>query len=131
MEISQARRRVSPEEFLTFEESSFVSHEYLDGAIYEMAAETNKHNMITGNLSANLHSNLRGKKFKTFNSDTKLRLRLGNQIRFYYPDVSVTCQQNPPDDSFQDSPTLVVEVLSKSTRRTDMEEKKDAYLKLS
>jgi Uma2 family endonuclease len=49
-------------------------------------------------------------------------------MRFYYPDVSVVCDPNSPDDSFQDQPALVAEVLSRSTRRTDEGEKKDAYL---
>ena len=40
----------------------------------------------------------------------------------------VVCHPNPDHDSFQDQPTVIVEVLSDSTRRTDEEEKKDAYL---
>ena len=32
------------------------------------------------------------------------------------------------EDSFQDEPVVIVEVLSPSTRRVDLTEKKDAYL---
>ena len=49
-------------------------------------------------------------------------------MRFYYPDVSVTCRPNPPSDSYQDEPAVLVEVLSRRTRRVDEGEKKDAYL---
>jgi len=49
-------------------------------------------------------------------------------VRFYYPDVSVVCRSNPPEDSFQDDPAVIFEVVSKGTRRTDEGEKKDAYL---
>lgn len=49
-------------------------------------------------------------------------------MRFYYPDASVICRPNPPTDSFQDQPTVIVEVLSRTTRRIDDGEKKDAYL---
>jgi Uma2 family endonuclease len=49
-------------------------------------------------------------------------------VRFYYPDVSVICRPNPQEDSFQDEPVVVVEVLSRETRRTDEGEKKDTYL---
>ena len=59
---------------------------------------------------------------------TKVRIQLPSQIRFYYPDVSVICRSNPPNDSFQDEPVLVVEVLSRKTRRIEEGEKKDAYL---
>ncbi|MBX9694813.1 MAG: Uma2 family endonuclease, partial [Cyanobacteria bacterium] len=64
-----------------------------------------------------------------FNSDTKVRIRLlPGQIRFYYPDVSVICHQNSQDEHFQDEPVIVIEVLSKGSRRIDQGEKKDAYL---
>jgi Uma2 family endonuclease len=53
---------------------------------------------------------------------------MGSDVRFYYPDVSVVCLQNSQRDVFQDEPTIVVEVLSQSTRRIDEGEKKDAYL---
>ena len=65
---------------------------------------------------------------ESFNSDTKIRIRLPGHTRFYYPDASVICRSNPPNEAFQDAPTVVVEVLSDSTRRLDLGEKKDAYL---
>ncbi|MGH2548696.1 MAG: Uma2 family endonuclease, partial [Thermomicrobiales bacterium] len=37
---------------------------------------------------------------------------------------------NPQSDSFQDEPAVLFEVLSKSTRRIDTGEKKDAYLSI-
>src|SRR5205814_5197897 len=49
-------------------------------------------------------------------------------VRFYYPDASVICRPNPQADSFQDEAAVLVEVVSKRTRRTDEGEKKDAYL---
>src|SRR5262249_48858178 len=55
-------------------------------------------------------------------------IRLPTQVRFYYPDVSVICRPNPQDDSYQDEPALIAEVLSRATRRLDEGEKKDAYL---
>src|SRR5262249_6361738 len=64
-----------------------------------------------------------------YNSDTKIRVHLPGQVRFYYPDTSVICRPNPPSDSFQDEPVVLFEVLSRKTRRIDEGgEKKDAYL---
>jgi Uma2 family endonuclease len=57
----------------------------------------------------------------------KIRIRLPWQVRFYYPDLSVICRSNPQDDSFQDEPTVIVEVMSEDTRRIDEGEKRDAY----
>lgn len=119
---------ISIERYLASELSSPVKHEYIAGTVYAMAGGRNIHNTIAGNVFAALHSRLRGTKCQPFNSDTKVRVKLPDHVRFYYPDVQVTCQPNPPDDSYQDSPSLIVEVLSESTRRVDEGEKKDAYL---
>jgi len=43
----------------------------------------------------------------------------------------VVCHPNRAGDHFQDHPGVVVEVLSDSTRRTDLGEKRDAYLRIS
>ena len=40
----------------------------------------------------------------------------------------MVCKSNPPTDSFQDEPVVIIEVLSNGTRRIDTAEKKDAYL---
>jgi Uma2 family endonuclease len=93
-----------------------------------MAWARNAHNVIAGNTFAALHTRLRGKRCRPFNSDTKIRIRLPRQTRFYYPDVSVTSRPNPQSDSYQDEPAALFEVLSRDTRRTDEGEKKDVYM---
>lgn len=93
-----------------------------------MAGARNLHNLIASNVLGALYGRLRGRPCRPFNSDTKIRIRLPGQVRFYYPDKSVVCRPNPPTDSFQDEPTVIVEVRWRKTRRTDEGEKKDAYL---
>ena len=111
---------------------SAVKHEYLDGVIYAMSGGRNRHNLIASNALIALGGRLRGPGgCRAFNSDTKIRIRLPGHTRFYYPDASVVCRQNPPDDLYQDTPTLLLEVLSESTRRLDLEEKKEAYLSIA
>ena len=121
-------RQVSVEDYLVGELESQVKHEYLGGYVYAMAGASNAHNRIASNVLGALHNRLRGKPCEPFNSDTKMRVKLPTHVRFYYPDVSVVCESNPPYDSFQDRPAVIVEVLSKKTRRTDQGEKKEAYL---
>ena len=70
---------------------------------------------------------LRSRACRPFNSDTKIRVQLPFQVRFYYPDASVTCRPNPQRDAFQDEPIVVVEVVSADTRRIDEGEKWLAY----
>jgi Uma2 family endonuclease len=119
---------ISVEDYLAGELVSPIKHEYLGGFVYAMAGARNVHNIIAVNVVSTLHARLRGKPCRPFNSDTKIRIRLPAQVRFYYPDGSVSCRPNPQDDSFQDDPAVLVEVLSQKTRRIDEGEKKDAYL---
>jgi Uma2 family endonuclease len=120
--------QVSVTDYLADELSGRVKHEYVGGAVYMMSGARNAHNIIAGNVFLSLGLRLKGRPFRPFNSDTKIRIRLPTQIRFYYPDVSVIGRQNGPMESFQDEPVVVVEVLSRSTRRIDDGEKKEAYL---
>lgn len=128
MTAAKKLQHVSVEEYLAGELTSPVKHEYLGGIVYAMAGARNVHNIVATNILGTLHGRLRGKKCRPFNSDTKIRVRLSTHLRFYYPDCSVICRPNSQDDSFQDDPAVIFEVISQSTRRIDTGEKKDAYL---
>ena len=119
---------LSVEDYLAGEEQAETKHEYLGGVVYAMAGAKNRHNRIATNATGGLHGQLRGKPCDAFNSDTKVRIRLPMHTRFYYPDAMVVCDPNPEDDTYQDHPVIVIEVVSASTRRTDSTEKLDAYL---
>lgn len=119
---------ITIEDYLAGEEVSEVKHEYLAGTVHAMAGATIRHNNIAGNSFAFLHGQLRGKSCQPYNSDTKVRIELPDHTRFYYPDAMVVCLTNPENDHFQDRPVVIIEVLSESTRRADLGEKRDAYL---
>lgn len=119
---------ISIADYLAGEELGDVKHEYLGGSVHAMAGGSNQHNAIAVNAVGFLLSRLRGKSCRPYNSDTKVRIEYPDHTRFYYPDAMVVCHPNPATDHFQDQPVVVVEVLSDSTRRTDLGEKRDAYL---
>ena len=121
---------VSEQDYLAGELGSPVRHEYLGGYIHAMAGSSNRHSIIEANFMISLGTKLNGQPCRPFSSNAKIRITLPNQIRFYYPDVSVICRQNPQTDSFQESPVVIVEILSHSTRRTDTGEKLRDYLTL-
>lgn len=118
---------ISIADYLAGEEISGVKHEYLGGTVHAMAGATNQHNTIALNSLASLLGQLRGKPCQPFNSDTKIRIEYPDHTRFYYPDAMVVCQPNSASDHFQDQPVVIIEVLSDSTRRADLVEKRDAY----
>ena len=128
MSAAEKLNLISVEDYLAGELVSPIKHEYLGGVVHAMEGARNLHNTIAGNVLGSLHARLRGRRCRPFNSDTKIRVRLPTHWRFYYPDVSVIGRPNPLDDSFQDDPAAIFEVLSKATRRIDDGEKKDAYL---
>lgn len=128
MSAAKKLNLISIDDYLAAELASPEKHEYLGGVVYAMAGARNAHNLIATNTVVSLGGRLRGKRCRPYNSDTKIRIRLASHTRFYYPDVSVICRPNPPNDSFQDEPAVIVEVLSRKTRRIDAGEKKEAYV---
>ena len=128
MSALPTRGLITVADYLAGELDSPVKHEYLGGYVYVMAGGKNRHNLIASNLTGMLYTRLRGKPCRAYNSDTKVRVQSPTHTRFYYPDASIVCNPNPPDDTFHDRPVIIVEVLSDATRRTDEGEKLDAYL---
>lgn len=121
---------VSVAAYLAGEQDARHRHEYVAGFIYAMVGATNAHNRIATNATGELFSQLKGNPCQVFNSDTKIRIQSASGTRFYYPDASVVCRPNDDADTFQDAPVVIIEVLSRSTRRTDELEKRDAYLSI-
>jgi len=121
---------VAIDDYLLSESASEVKHEYLGGTVHAMAGGSNRHNTVALNCLTFLSARLKGSPCQAFNSDTKVRIDLPDHTRFYYPDGMVVCRPNPDTDHYQERPDLVLEVLSDSTRRTDLGEKREAYLSL-
>src|SRR5260221_715081 len=131
MTVERAESQLmSMEDYLAWENEQQVKHEYIGGVVYAMAGARNRHNLVASNVMVSIGPQLRGKPCKTYNSDTKVRVLLPTHTRFYYPDVMVVCQPSSPDLSYQEGPTVIVEVISERSRRTDQQEKREAYLAL-
>jgi Uma2 family endonuclease len=130
MSAAKQLQPISEAEYLAGELASPVKHEYFGGSVYAMAGAKNVHNRIAKNAITALDIRLLDQTCQPFNSDTKIRIQMPTHTRFYYPDCSVVCDENPPDDSWQEKPVVVLEVLSDSTRRVDEKEKKEAYLSI-
>lgn len=111
------------EEYLQFEEKATLRHEYINGALYGMSGASLVHNSITFQLATALSGRLRGGSCKVFLNDVKLRLELGSDEIFYYPDVMVACRPGEWGENFVRNPKLVAEVLSPSTQHIDRREK--------
>jgi len=114
---------VSLEDYLAEELVSDMKHEYIDGQIYAMTGGSLNHERIAGNVFAELRNFLRGKPCEAFGSNVKIK----TDRHVFYPDAMVVCNPHYPSEYYTDSPVLVVEVLSKSTRRLDETVKRRVY----
>jgi len=125
--IPKAADTISPDEYLEGERSADVRHEYVEGRVYAMAGASADHNRITRNILTALDNALRGKLCEPFATDMKVRIPPAFAEVFYYPDVLVAC--DPTDDAkyYRERPSLIFEVLSPETERTDRREKAIAY----
>lgn len=122
---------LTPEEYLAWERKQETKHEYWAGEVYAMAGASERHNLISANVVAGLHTQPRGRGCRVYPSD--LRIRVPATGLYTYADVTVVCGRPQFDDSEQDTllnPTLIVEVLSKSTESYDRGTKFQNYRSL-
>jgi Uma2 family endonuclease len=119
-------RLLTPAEYLAFDDASPLRHELVGGRVYAMVGVARPHSRISGNIFARLWAAARGGPCRVHQAE--MRLRVGDA--YYYPDVMVACGPEPEDPHAEDAPCLAVEVLSASTRRTDLREKPMAYARV-
>lgn len=120
MGLAKLKTKISVEDYLAGEEISPVRYEYVYGEVYAMAGASDNHNRIAGNLYAALLNHLRNSRCEPFMTDIKVRV---SPNVYYYPDVLVSCEENPEDPHFRNNPILIIEVLSTSTQEIDRREK--------
>ncbi len=129
MALAVAEKRISREEYLEGELASEIRHEYVAGNVYAMSGGTLNHQRIAGNFSFLAKSQLAGKPCFPTGSDFKLLVPLGHgEEAFYYPDGMIICVPVPGDALFTDSPSVILEVLSPTTRRIDEVQKFRDYI---
>lgn len=129
MSLAIAEHRISREEYLEGELVSEIRHEYVAGNVYAMSGGTLNHQRIAGNFSFLAKSQLAGKPCFPTGSDFKLNVPLGGgDEAFYYPDGMIICVPVSGDALFTDSPSVILEVLSPTTRRTDEVQKFRDYI---
>jgi len=118
-------------EYLAFEASSNVKHEYLAGQIYAMAGGTPEHAALAAALLGQLYAQLRGGRCRAYDADLRVRVRTTDLLT--YPDVTVVCgplERDRDDELSAVNPTLVAEVLSDGTERYDRGAKFEHYKRL-
>ncbi len=128
MNTATATSFVTIEEYLAIEEAALQKSEYYKGEIFAMAGASISQNSIVGNSLIEIGSFLRDKSCEIFPSD--LRIHVDANTLFTYPDLTIFCDpieryNNRTDTAL--NPTVIIEVLSKSTQEYDRGTKFNLY----
>ncbi len=122
--IAYNKRRYTIEEYLEMENASEDKHEYYQGEIFAMSGAKIQHNIIASNLATRIGGALLGKPCRPFGSD--FRIYIQENTLFTYPDLSIFCgkiETLNDDDMNATNPTIIIKVLSPSTKSYNRGEK--------
>lgn len=118
---------LSMEDYLNQELQSQVKHELVAGQMYAMAGASENHARISGNIHGEFRNYLKNATCEAFMSDMKVKTAAGN---FRYPDCMVVCEQDDENQFYKTKPVILVEVISRSTRKIDERDKLIEYLNI-
>lgn len=124
--VAYNKSKLTVEEYLAFERESTEKHEYYKGEVFAMSGASRMHNLIFTNLFIEVGVKLKGKPCRPFGSD--MRVHIPENSLFTYPDISIFCgdfTMFQEDSALQ--PTLLIEILSPSTKNYDRGEKFSLY----
>lgn len=120
-------RTMSVEEFYRWQLDQDERYELVEGVpvpLRAMTGASNVHDVILTNVIGLLWTALRGKPCRVASADTAVRTAIRSARR---PDVTVECAPHAKDSYEARKPTVVVEVLSPSTRKIDQFTKLEEY----
>ncbi len=124
MVVQIEKRYYTPEEYLALEEKAVDRHEYRDGEIITMPGGTTNHNQVAGNFYKRFPLTIQSQNYYVYIND--VRLWIAKYRLYTYPDVMVI-KGNPIYEGTGTinvtNPSIVVEVLSQSTRDYDWTDK--------
>jgi Uma2 family endonuclease len=125
---SQPKTYLTPSEYLELERRAEFKSEYYNGEMFAIAGASLPHGRIVANIGQDLGNQLEGGPCEVYTTD--IRLRVSPSGMFTYPDVMVVCGAAQVADDQKDTllnPTLIIEVLSESTRGYDRGRKFQHY----
>jgi len=117
----------TPEQYLEDEMSREVRHEYIGGTVHAMGGATRRHNRLAFALARHLESRKGSGPCQVYLESVKVRVRTVLGEHFYYPDVMVGCDPEDAHELYLEHPSIIVEVLSPSSREIDRGQKLLAY----
>lgn len=132
----KSTKRISYEEYMALVESSDQRYELIDGEVYLLASPRFNHQVAVNEIAWHFYNYFKGKPCQPLTSPFDVRL-FGYATKFeedpnvVQPDVMVICDRDKvtEDNKYEGVPSLIVEVLSPSTKSKDMVTKLNLYMK--
>ncbi len=129
-------RKISYEEYMELVESSDQRYELIDGEVYLPASPGFDHQVVVNEIAVRFYNYFKDKPCRSLTAPLDVRL-FGFAAKFeedpnvVQPDIMVICdlENVGGDNKYRGVPTLIVEVLSPSTRGKDMATKLQLYMK--
>ncbi|QMT30506.1 Uma2 family endonuclease [Alysiella filiformis] len=124
--LLQENTVISEHEYLAhYSQLPDVKYEYINGEIWAMGNASKSHNVIAGNFYVPFRLHLKGTSCMVYMETQKIKVGQN----YYLPDVIVDCGKQ--DDKYTATqPIVIIEVLSESTRETDLTIKLRDYQKI-
>jgi Uma2 family endonuclease len=135
--VAYGKKKFTVEEYLEFEQSSLEKHEFYRGEIFRMhghgellamSGASARHNIIFSNLFGAISLQLKGKSCQPYGPD--MRINIPENTLYTYPDITIICGELENSPEGEDSvirPTIIIEILSPSTKNYDRGEKFKLY----
>lgn len=126
------RSQLTAAEYLAWERAQELKHEFFHGQVFAMSGGGYRHNALGSRMARALGLALEPRGCFVLSSDQ--RVGLWNDERYVYPDATVVCGATASQDGTTDvlvNPTILVEVLSKSTEQYDRGEKWEGYQRIA
>ncbi len=133
MTLAQPIKRYTPQEYYDLERAAEYKSDFYAGEIFAMAGGSVRHSLICTNLLREVGNRLKGTPCVAYESN----LRLKNKVTGLrnYPDASVFCgpleyDEEDPYTETVTNPTVLFEVLSRSTEAYDRGFKAEQYRRI-
>ena len=107
--VARAVPRISATDYIEREKVGKFRHEFLGGVVYEMAANSQRHDAIVANIVASLAPAVPTSS-RVHATDVRVHIESSEKEQFYYPDIVVTNSDLDRDDNLIKRPSLIFEV---------------------
>ncbi len=123
--------KISYQDFVRMVEDSRNQYEYINGVVYLQASPTHSHQSISSRIYTQFSIWFQGKECRPYYSPYDVTFLIEEEKNVVQPDILVICDHNKIDNKgkYHGIPSLVVEIMSPSTKTKDLTAKMELYMR--